>query len=64
MRKHYKVSFRIIGDYIDNGINLNKKNLKIALDKAFNEKSQDYYGNRNLNTYIKDLKITEFNLPF
>ena len=64
MYKKYKVSFTIQGDILTDDFTLNKKNIKLILDKEFNAKSKDYYGNRNLDTYIEDLKIERIKLPF
>jgi len=64
MYKKYKVSFTIQGNILADDFMLNKKNIKETIDREFHANSQDYYGNRNLDTYIKDLKIERIRLPF
>ena len=66
MDKRYKVTFEIQGEKLADEIRLNKQNIRIALDRELNSKSQTYYGNRDLDTYIENLKIekVKVKLPF
>ena len=60
MYKKYKVSFTIQGNILEDDFMLNKKNVKLTLDREFNAKSQDYYGNRNLDTIKRWVRMKAF----
>jgi len=56
MIKKYKVTFEIEGEMLADDVNLTKENLKMVL-KKMDITSANYYGNRGIDTQIKNLKI-------
>ena len=56
MRK-YNVSFTIEGDMLDDNIKLNKATLTKIILKELSIDGNSYYGNRDIDTCISNLKI-------
>ena len=60
MARKYKVSFEIEGEMICDDTELSTRNLKEQLKGTFDVRyGQDYETNRDIDTKIKKLKITE-----
>ena len=58
MSKQYKISFNIQGDMLADNIKLNKQNLKKTIYNILDcNKAQSYYGDRNIDTAITNLKL-------
>ena len=53
----YRVSFEIEGRVLADGIKLNEENLETGLLNEFSVIGSSYWGNRDIDTVISDLKI-------
>jgi len=57
MKRKYKVEFVIEGTRLVDNIPLNKKYIKRTILSVLSEKR--YYGNRDMDTTVSDIKIIE-----
>jgi len=57
MKKKYRVEFVLEGTRLADNIPLNKKYIKETILNVLNEKQ--YYGNRDIDTKVTELKVNE-----
>lgn len=55
----YKVSFEIEGNILADGIELNEENLELGIRHDYSIAGVTYWGNRDIDTTISNLKIQE-----
>lgn len=58
MSRKYRISFVVEGDMVAEDVTLNKESIKLGVLNTFDtEHGQSYWGNRDIDSEVTDLKI-------